>query len=163
MGVFGEHTTIPQSEADLLGCRAARGINVNASPETHVPEAGDQTALVECREAFAQGLAEFPRTGLEFSGLEEVDDGDPHPAGKGVTAKGGTVGARSEDAEDVRTASHGRDGQDPTTEGLAEGGEIASDSYTLLVECVPRAAKARLDLVEDQKDVVLIRERAKPG
>ena len=68
-----------------------------------------------------------------------------------------------EHAEDVGVREHGGDRIEAAAERLADQRDVGLDALVLLGEQLPGAAEAGLDLVEDQRDVVVGAELADPG
>src|SRR6185437_11725104 len=110
----------------------------------------------------ADALDEVHRVGAEFRGaLGEllVDDdaqrGARYGAGERVAAEGGTVVAVMDKAEDLARAEHRGDGIEPAGERLADDEHVRRDALMHVGEELAGAAKAGLDLVEHEQNVVL--------
>src|SRR6185312_8384509 len=74
--------------------------------------------------------------------------------GEGIAAESRTMFARMEHAHHFAIRKHGRDRIKAAGERLSQKSQIGLDAVMFFGQKLSRAAKARLDLVQDEKDVV---------
>src|SRR5436189_574873 len=133
--------------------------------DVHQPDApvvpDDVEPLLHRVQAGGHPLTEARRVRDEPFLVHDIERRHRGCARDGVPAKG--VAVRPLDPEVELCVEHRGPDRDPAPEGLRESDNIGDDALALHGEHLPRPSDARLDLVRDQEDVVLLRDLRDPG
>src|SRR5436190_3243555 len=121
---------------------------------------GDQVALLlQLPEAALEELAELLGRIKESVLLDHFNRGNARPGGDGVAAEGGGMHAGAEAGGDLRSREH-RPARQTAAESLGEGHHIGGHAVMLVAEPFSRPAATSLDFVEDEEEIIVVRQFA---
>lgn len=150
-----QHAQIPSRVSVGLGL-----VNDNGIEQTLAANRLDQRAL-QILQALAEDVAELLGTLNHLFLLDNLQSTDGNGTAEGVTAVGRTVGAGLNREHDVLATEHTRDRVHTTRDGLAQQDQVRLNSAPLVAQQLARAGDTGLDLVTDQKHIMLVTQSAR--
>lgn len=134
-------------------------VNDNGIEQTLAANRLNQRAL-QILQALPENVAELLSALDHLLLLHDLQSADRDGTAQWITAVGRTMGAGLDREHDVLAAEHARDGVHTTRDGLAQKDQIGFDSAPLVAQQLTCAGDTGLDLVADQKHIVLVTQGA---
>ena len=132
-----------------------RLINDDSIEQTLSTHCLDDRAL-DSQQPIPEQVAELLRTLDHVFLLHDLKSANGNGATKWVSAVGRTMGTRLDREHDVLSTQHTRDRVHTTGDGLAKQDKIGLDAAPLVAQQLTRARDTGLDLIADQKHIVLV-------